>query len=125
MRIVATACLVLAVLFMVGCGTSAEDKQKIETLTKDMATLKGRVDKVEPAAAEMQKHVDAIEAFLKDKAKKMGDYVYPPVVTAPTDKPGTTPAKPGDKPATPAKPGDKPAGTKAKAAPEKGAGEKK
>jgi len=71
----------------------------------------------------MQKHIDALEAFLKDKAKKIGDYAYPPVVVAPT----TPPAKPGDKPA--AKPGDKPAtppaGTKAKATPEKGAGEKK
>jgi len=75
MRIVASVCLVLAVLFMVGCGTSAEDKKMITDQGAKIQALEKAKTDMEKPIAEMNKKIGDIEAFLKLKFK---DYGVPP-----------------------------------------------
>lgn len=75
MRIVASACLVIAILFMVGCGTSAEDKKMITEQGAKITTLEKKVGDMEKASMDMAKKVADVEAFLKLKFK---DYGVPP-----------------------------------------------
>jgi len=75
MRIVASACLVLAILFMVGCGTSAEDKKMITEQGAKITTLEKTVGDMGKATMDMAKKIADVEAFLKLKFK---DYGVPP-----------------------------------------------
>lgn len=72
MRIVASACLVLALLLMVGCGTSPEDKQAIksaqESITKMQQDMNSKVLQYKPD--EMAKKLAEVDAFLKGKFPK-------------------------------------------------------
>jgi len=107
MRIVASACLVLVILFMVGCGTSAEDKKLIQEQGTKLTQVDKKVGDIEKMAQDMGKKLGDVETFLKDGKSKFGGYGAPP----PEVKP---PAKPGEKPAAPA-PAEKPkSGTPAK-----------
>jgi len=81
MRIAASACLVLAILFMVGCGTSAEDKTAIKANTDAIAALQKQVTDMSKAAGDMNAKVMAIEKFLGDKNAKIGTYGMPPDTT--------------------------------------------
>jgi len=105
MRIVASACLVLAVLFMVGCGTSAEDKKMIQDQGAKITTLEN-AQKAFLAKADYDKKIGEIETFLKGKFKDYG--VPPPEVKPPeAGKPGAAakpePKKEEPKKTTPAK----------------------
>jgi len=97
MRIVASACLVLAILFMVGCQ-QLTDKQKAD-LDK-VSSIEAKANKTatdfdkaigDPAAG-LAKKVADIEAFLKDKGSKFGGYGAPPPEVKPPEV-----KKPGDK----------------------------
>jgi len=96
MRIVASACLVLVVLFMVGCGASAEDKAAIKANTDAIAQMKAQADAMKPAADAMNAKLMAIETFLKDPKAKFGMYGMPPDTTKKPE-----PTKPMGKPAAP------------------------
>lgn len=92
MRIVASACLVFALLLMVGCGTSPEDKQAIktaqETITKLQQDMNTKVLQYKPD--EMAKKIADIEIFLKGKFKDFGappDTMKPPA-PGKAEKPG-------------------------------------
>lgn len=93
MRIVASACLVLAILFMVGCGTSAEDKKMITEQGAKITTIEKTVGDMGKATMDMAKKVDDIEAFLKLKYKDFG--VTPDAMKKPAEAPkgGKAPAK--------------------------------
>lgn len=93
MRIVASACLVIAILFMVGCGTSAEDKKMITEQGAKITTLEKTVGDMGKATMDMAKKVADIEAFLKLKFKDYG--VPPDTMKKPADAPkGGTPKAP-------------------------------
>ncbi len=118
MRIVASACLVLALLFMVGCGTSAEDKKMITDQGMKLTTLEKSATEMGKAAVEMGKKVDAMADYLMKNPIGKAKFVYPPEEVKPPEppKPGAA-AKPGakaeTKPATPTTPATKgPAPTK-------------
>ena len=91
-KILASVALVLAVLFMVGCGTSAEDKkliqdqaQKIQALEKSKADLENTVGK-------MSKKLGEVDDFLKKQ--NPGKYGEQPAETPATPPPaGKTPTK--------------------------------
>jgi hypothetical protein len=96
MRIVATACLVLAILFMVGCGTSAEDKKMIQDQGTKLANLeKGLGDVQKIANPDLQKKIADIEAFLTKQFP--GKYPLVPdtikKAAAPTGKKAEPPKK--------------------------------
>lgn len=78
MRIVASACLVLAILFMVGCGTSAEDKKMITDQGAKIATLEKGLADMTKMATDMGVKVTAMETFLKDAKSKFGGFGAPP-----------------------------------------------
>jgi len=102
MRIVASACLVLAILFMVGCGTSAEDKKMITEQGAKITTLEKTTGDMGKAVADMGKKLTDVEAFLKLKFK---DYGAPPDTMKkpePPPKGGKTPAPAAPKTETPA-----------------------
>lgn len=87
MRIVASVCLALAVLFLAGCGTSAEDKKMIEEQGTKITNLEKKVGDIEKMAMEMGKKVDGMDAYLKGKFK---DYTLEPKKEEPpktTEKP--------------------------------------
>jgi len=103
-RIVASACLVLAVLLMVGC------QQLTDAQKADIGNIQS-IQKTANAAAK-QADLDAlkatvaqIETFLKDPKSKFGAYGLPPDTSkkvAPGAKgagtpPATPPAKPPEK----------------------------
>lgn len=104
MRIVASACLVLAILFMVGCGTSAEDKKMITEQGAKITTIEKRAGDMEKATMDMAKKVTDIETYLKSKDPKYGappDTIkkapVPPTggkTPPPTTPPTTPPTKP-------------------------------
>jgi len=100
MRIVASACLVLAILFMVGCGTSAEDKKLITDQGTKIQTLESNVKALQAIAnADLQKKIADIEAFLKDPKSTFGKYgAPPPAVTAPGTPGGAPPTAPKTEP---------------------------
>lgn len=102
MRIVASACLVLAILFMVGCQqlTDAQkaDLGKISSIEAKANKTTADFDKAinDPAMGLMKKVAD-IEKFLGDKNSRFGVGQFAPPATP------TTPAvKPGEKPVPPA-----------------------
>jgi len=116
MRIVASACLVIAILFMVGCGTSAEDKKAIQDQGTKLTALETRVGTIEKMAPDMAKKMDVVWGYLS--ANPIGKAKFPPdtmpkVVTPPAKTGGTTPVTP---PTTPTqgtkKTGAKEPGTK-------------
>lgn len=90
MRIVASACLVLAILFMVGCGTSAEDKAAIKKHGEDITKVEKKAGDVEKMAQDLAKKIDVIEKYLTanpiGKAKFPPEEVKPPVPPPPTGK---------------------------------------
>lgn len=88
MRIVASVCLVIAVLFMVGCGTSAEDKKMIQDQGAKIQALEKVNKDMEKPIAEMNKKIGEIEAFLKLKFKDYG--------VVPDTMKKTEPAKKGE-----------------------------
>jgi len=108
MRIVASACLVLVILFMVGCGASAEDKKAITDNTAAITALTAQVNGMKPMADQMNARLTTIETFLKDPKSKFGTgaFMAPPDTTkkAPEAKPAAKPAAPktgGTKPPAP------------------------
>jgi hypothetical protein len=111
MRIVASACLVFAILFMVGCGTSAEDKKAIQDQGTKITALDKRIDAIEKMGPDMQKKVQTIWDYLA--ANPIGKAKFPPAEVKPP-----VPAAPGAKkeepktPAAPTAPGAKKEGAK-------------
>jgi len=108
MRKVASACLVLAILLMVGCGTSAEDKKMITDQGAKIAALEKSVADMTKMATDMGAKVTAMETFLKDAKSKFGGYGVAPdtMKKAEAGKPAAKePAKtePKKKEAAPAK----------------------
>ncbi|MEO0108356.1 MAG: hypothetical protein ABIK62_04205 [candidate division WOR-3 bacterium] len=106
MRIVASVCLVLALVFMVGCGTSAEDKQAIQKNTTEINKVQKDVAELQKNVTDLTKKVGDIETFLKDPKSKFGTYGVAPDTT----KKAPAAVKPGEKP--PEKPAEKPKETK-------------
>lgn len=82
MRIVTTACTVLAILFAVGCQQLTEkqkaDLDKISSIEAKLNKLETEYNKAinEPNEG-LTKKVADIEAFLKDKNSKFGNYGMP------------------------------------------------
>jgi len=111
MRIVASACLVLAILFMVGCGTSAEDKKMIQDHGTQLQALKTSTDGITKMAGDMTKKIADIETYLKSKDPKYG---VPPDTMKKVDvtKKGAEPAKKEEPKKEEPKKGTKPAATK-------------
>lgn len=103
MRIVASVCLALALVFMIGCGMSAEEKQKLDKATTDINKIQKDVEGASKGLTELTKKVGDIETFLKDPKSKFGGYG----VVDTTKKPAAPAVKPGEKPATPP-PAEKP-----------------
>jgi len=92
MRIVASACLVLAILFMVGCGTSAEDKKLITDQGTKIQTLEASVKALQAEKlASMDKKIGDIEAFLKDPKSAFGKFGAPVPAAVTPGTPGGTP----------------------------------
>jgi hypothetical protein len=90
MRIVASACLVLAILFMVGCGTSAEDKKMIQDNGTKLTALEKKVGDLEKTAIDHTAKVGTIWDYLA--ANNVGKAKFPPEVKPPEPpKPGTPP----------------------------------
>jgi hypothetical protein len=102
MRIVASACLVLAILFMVGCGTSAEDKKMIQDQGTKLTGLEKKVGDVEKTVVDHTAKVGVIWEYLT--ANNINKVKFPPEV-----KPPEAPKVPGkpevkkEEPKTPAK----------------------
>jgi hypothetical protein len=98
MRIVASACLVLAILFMVGCGTSAEDKTAIKDQGTKITALEAKVGNIEKMGPDMAKKIDVIWNYLA--ANPIGKAKFPPdstvktTTTTTTTKTTTTPTTP-------------------------------
>jgi len=92
MRIVASVCLVLAILFMVGCGTSAEDKKMITEQGVKITGIEKKQGDMEKMAAEMSKKLETVWTYLA--ANNVGKAKFPPEEVKPPEppKPGT-PAK--------------------------------
>jgi hypothetical protein len=95
MRIVASACLVIAILFMVGCGTSAEDKKAIQDQGTKLTALDTRVGTIEKMAPDMAKKMDVVWNYLV--ANPIGKAKFPPdslsmtkTTTTTNNKTGTT-----------------------------------
>jgi hypothetical protein len=86
MRIVASACLVLAILFMVGCGTSAEDKKAIQDNTAALTAMKADMAKATTAMTAMQAKIDDIVKFLDNPKSAFGKFTPP---AAPAVAPAT------------------------------------
>jgi hypothetical protein len=112
MRIVASACLVIAILFMVGCGTSAEDKKAIQDQGTKLTAIETRVGNIEKMAPDMTKKLDIVWNYLV--ANPVNKVKFPPdstvkTTTTTTTTKTTTPATP---PTTPANPGTKKTGAK-------------
>ena len=76
MRIVASACLVIAILFMVGCGTSAEDKKAIQDQGTKLTALETKVGNIEKLAPDMTKKLDIVWNYLV--ANPIGKAKFPP-----------------------------------------------
>jgi hypothetical protein len=91
MRIVASACLVLAILFMVGCGTSAEDKKMIQDHGTKLTALEKKIGDVEKTVADHTAKVTTIWDYLA--ANNVGKAKFPPEAVKPPEPP-----KPGAKP---------------------------
>jgi len=91
MRIVASACLVLAILFMVGCGTSAEDKKMIQDHGTKLTALEKKVGDLEKKLVDDTKKVETIWGYLA--ANNVGKAKFPPEEVKPPE-----PLKPGAKP---------------------------
>jgi len=113
MRIVASACLVIAVLLMVGCQQMTDQQKtdlgKIPAIEKTVGMAAKQAD-----FEALKVKVEAIEKFLGDKASKFGGAPYGAVDTSKKAAPGGK--TPAPAPATPApKPEKKPAATKAPA----------
>jgi hypothetical protein len=77
MRIVASVCLAFALLLMIGCGTSAEDKTKIQNLETLTKTHDGALKTLGTDVAALKDKIAAIETFLKDAKSKFGAYGVP------------------------------------------------
>ena len=102
MRIVASACLVLAILFMVGCGTSAEDKKMIQDHGTKLTALEKKVGDLEKTIADHTAKVGTIWEYLT--ANSIGKAKFPPEVKPPEPpKPGAKPEVKKEEPKTPAK----------------------
>jgi hypothetical protein len=101
MRKVASACLVLAILLMVGCGTSAEDKKMITDQGVKIAALEKSVADMTKMATDMGAKLTAVETFLKDGKSKFGGYGVVPdttkKVTTTTTTKTTTKTEPAKK----------------------------
>jgi len=94
MRIVASACLVIAILFMVGCGTSAEDKKAIQDQGTRLTALETRVGNIEKMGPDMMNKMTTVWNYLT--ANPIGKAKFPPDTMAakmppPTGKTGGTP----------------------------------
>jgi len=91
MRIVASACLVLAILFMVGCGTSAEDKKMIQDHGTKLTALDKSVGDLGKKLDDMGKKVETVWGYLAanpiGKAKFPPEEVKPPAPPAPGNVP--------------------------------------
>jgi len=88
MRIVASACLVLAILFMVGCGTSAEDKKMIQDQGTKLTALEKKIGDIDKLVIEHTAKVGVIWDYLA--ANNVGKAKFPPEV-----KPPEAPKAPG------------------------------
>lgn len=77
MRIVASVCLALVLLLMIGCGTSAEDKTKITNLETMTKTMDGAVKTHGTDIVALKDKIAQIEKFLGDKTSKFGAYGMP------------------------------------------------
>ena len=91
MRIVASACLVLAILFMVGCGTSAEDKKMIQDHGTKLTAIEKTVNGLEKTIVDHTTKVELIWSYLV--ANPIGKAKFPPEAVKPPE-----PLKPGAKP---------------------------
>lgn len=111
MRIVASACLVLAILFMVGCGTSAEDKKMIQDQGAKLTQLEKKVGDLEKTVIDHTTKVTTIWDYLA--ANNVGKAKFPPEAVKPPEppKPGAKPEVKKEEPKAPAKT-EQPAKTK-------------
>jgi len=103
MRIVASACLVLAILFMVGCGMSSTDKQALTDNTTAIAKMNTDMAAAKTMMMALSAKVDSIATFLKDPKSKFGGFEVAaptPATPAPNTKGGTTPPPAGTPPTT-------------------------
>jgi hypothetical protein len=85
--------MVFAILFMVGCGATAEEKNTMKTQGDKIATLEKSLTALQKTATDMGAKTDMMEAFLKAQFPKYG-------VVDTTKKAPTPPVAPKDKPKT-------------------------
>lgn len=90
MRIVASACLVLAIVFMVGCGTTQEEKTAIKSATDKITALETAKAGMDKTVGDIAKKITDIETYLKSKDPKYG--VPPDTMKKPEPPKGGKPA---------------------------------
>jgi peptidoglycan hydrolase CwlO-like protein len=92
MRTILSAAIVIAIVFMIGCGASAEEKNTIKTQSEKIATLEKTIAKLQTNVDNMGPKADEVDKYMKSHFKDYGD----------TTKKATTPVKPAA-PAAPKK----------------------
>lgn len=88
MRTILSVAMVFAILFMVGCGATAEEKNTMKTQGDKVATLEKSLDALQKTATAMGAKTDMLEAYMKMHFKDYG--VVDTTKKAVTPVPGTT-----------------------------------
>ncbi len=72
MRTILSVAMVFAILFMVGCGATAEEKNTMKTQGDKVATLEKSLDALQKTAITMGAKTDMLEAYMKMHFKDYG-----------------------------------------------------
>jgi len=85
MRTILSVALVFAILFMVGCGATAEEKNTMKTQGDKIATLEKSLTALQTTATAMGAKGDMMEAYMKSHFKDYGvvDTTKKPATPAP------------------------------------------
>lgn len=93
-KVVITAGLVLAVLFMVGCGTSDADKKLIQEQGAKITALEKAKGDLEKTVGDMSKKLGEVDGFLKaQNPGKYGEKAPEPATKPPEPPKGKEPVK--------------------------------
>jgi PBP1b-binding outer membrane lipoprotein LpoB len=93
MRTILTATMVVAILFMVGCGATAEEKATMKSNTDQITAMQKNLTALQTTATAVGAKADMMDAFLKAHFKDYGvvdttkKATTPPPVAPKTPKP--------------------------------------
>jgi PBP1b-binding outer membrane lipoprotein LpoB len=93
MRTILTAALAFAILFMVGCGTTAEEKATMKAQGDQITTLQKNLTALQTSAAAMDAKTNMMDGFLKAQFPKVYgvvDTTKKAAIPAPTTTKTTT-----------------------------------